>query len=176
MRELTFKSYLQREMCEQAGIDSKSLYKFAALSERNARLKDVVVLYLSLYVNDNLKRHILARFPYLTDGCSRLSNLTADNVDAYLSATDYSEYKTVYENYLNYKNRIANENELKRIMHKRITELQHQNGITNYAIYKGLDLNPGNVNAFLKNKDMGKVSLNTARRILGYINNKINDQ
>ena len=173
MRELTFKSYLQREMCKQSGIDSKSLYKFTALSEGNARLKDVVILYLSLYVNDNLKRHLLTRFPFLADGCNHLSDLTADNADEYLSATDYSEYRTVYENYLNHKNRKANENELKRIMHKRITELQQQHGISNYAIYKGLDLNPGNVNAFLKNEDMGKVSLNTVRRILGYINNLI---
>ena len=53
---------------------------------------------------------------------------------------------------------------------KRIVELQEEKGITNYRIYKSLNLNPGNVNAFLKNGDVSKMGLNTVRKILEFVN------
>ena len=56
------------------------------------------------------------------------------------------------------------------MMQKRIIEVQEEKGITNYNIYKTLNLNPGNVNAFLKNGDTGKVGLDTVRRILTFVN------
>ena len=55
-------------------------------------------------------------------------------------------------------------------MQKKIVEMKKEKGITNYRIYKALNLNPGNVNSFLKNGDTGKVGLNTARRMLKYVN------
>ena len=51
-----------------------------------------------------------------------------------------------------------------------IVEVQSEKGITNYRIYKALNLNPGNVNAFLKCGDVSKVGVNTARKILGFVN------
>ena len=32
MRELSFKGFLQQQLCELSGLNSKSLYKFAKLS------------------------------------------------------------------------------------------------------------------------------------------------
>lgn len=81
-----------------------------------------------------------------------------------------SEYRTIYKNYLNYKNRKTNDDRIKTMMQKRIVEVQEEKGITNYNIYKTLNLNPGNVNAFLKNGDTGKVGLDTVRRILAFVN------
>ena len=81
-----------------------------------------------------------------------------------------SEYKTIYENYLNKKNSKENEDKLKALMQKRIVAIQAEKGISNYRIYKTLNLNPGNVNAFLKKGDTGKVGLNTARKMLVYVN------
>ena len=76
----------------------------------------------------------------------------------------------INQNYLNKKNAKENEDKLKSLMQKRIVEVQAEKGITNYRIYKALNLNPGNVNAFLKKGDTGKVSLNTARKMLVYVN------
>ena len=61
MRKLSLKSYLEKQMVTLSGLDSKSLYRFSAMSEKNARLKDTVVLYLMLFVKDDLKRHLLKR-------------------------------------------------------------------------------------------------------------------
>ena len=80
------------------------------------------------------------------------------------------EYRTIYENYLNQKNAKQNEDKIKALMQKRIVEVQAEKGISNYRIYKALNLNPGNVNAFLKNGDTGKVGIDTARRMLAYVN------
>lgn len=165
MRELTFKGYLQQQLCELSGLNSKSLYKFAKLSENNARLRNVLCLYLNYYVDEKLKNQLCRRFPYLSKGCGLLQGVSLKHFDHSLS-----EYKTIYENYLNKKNSKENEDKLKALMQKRIIEVQAKKGITNYRIYKALNLNPGNVNAFLKKGDTGKVSLNTARKMLVYVN------
>ena len=57
------------------------------------------------------------------------------------------------------------------MMYKRISEVKQAKCVTNYRIYKELNLNPGNVNAFLKNEDTSKVSVDTARKILAFVNN-----
>jgi hypothetical protein len=165
MRELTFKGYLQQQLCELSGLNSKSLYKFAKLSENNARLRDVLCLFLNYYVDEKLKNQLCRRFPNLLKGCELLHDVSLGHFDDLLS-----EYRTIYENYLNNKNSKENEEKIKFLMQKRIVEVQAEKGITNYRIYKALNLNPGNVNAFLKKGDTGKVGLDTARRILAYVN------
>lgn len=165
MRELTFKGYLQQQLCELSGLNSKSLYKFAKLSENNARLRDVLCLYLNYYVDEKLKNQLCKRYQNLLKGCELLNGLSFEQFGDSLS-----EYKTIYENYLNKKNSKENEDKLKSLMQKRIVAIQAEKGITNYRIYKALNLNPGNVNAFLKKGDTGKVGLNTARKMLVYVN------
>lgn len=56
------------------------------------------------------------------------------------------------------------------MMFRRISEVKQAKCVTNYRIYKELNLNPGNVNAFLKNEDTSKVSVDTARKILSFVN------
>ena len=165
MRKLTFKGYLQQQLCELSGLNSKSLYKFAKLSENNARLRDVLCMFLNYYVDEKLKKQLCKRFPYLSKGCELLNGISLEHFDDSLS-----EYRTIYENYLNKKKSKANEDKLKALMQKRIVEVQVEKGITNYRIYKALNLNAGNVNAFLKYGDTGKVGLETARKMLVYVN------
>ena len=163
MRELSFKGYLQQQLCELSNYDSKSLYKFARLAKSNARLKNTLCLYLNYFVDEKLKNQLCKKFSYLEEDCDRIDGVAVEDLSL-------SEYKTIYENYLNYKNRKKNDDKIKLLMQKRIVEVQEEKGITNYRIYKALNLNPGNVNAFLKNGDTGKVGLDTARRMLAYVN------
>lgn len=163
MRELSFKGYLQHQLCMLSDYDSKSLYKFAKLAESNARLKNVLCLYLNYYVEEKLKKQLIKRFPYLKEECDRLNGVAVEDLAL-------SEHRTIHENYLNYKKRKQNDDKIKLLMQKRILEVQEEKGITNYRIYKALNLNPGNVNAFLKNGDTGKVGLDTVRRMLAFVN------
>ncbi|MBQ7504714.1 MAG: hypothetical protein IJT79_05285 [Ruminococcus sp.] len=170
MRALTFKSYLERQMCELSGASGKSLYRFSAMCGHNARLKDAVVFYISLFTKKDLKAHLIKKYPYLSEGCAKLSNIKIDGLENNLSDPALSEYKTIYDNYLVRKNNKANEDKIKLLMHEKIVAVQGEKRISNYSVYKNLNLNPGNANAFLKNGDVSKLSLDIVRRILQYVN------
>ena len=55
-------------------------------------------------------------------------------------------------------------------MYQKICFTRKSKNMSNYRIYKELNLNPGNANAFLKYGDVSKVSLDTARKILAFVN------
>ena len=90
MRVLTFKGYLQQQLCELSDCDSKSLYKFARLAKGNARLRDVLCLFLNWYVDEKLKKQLCKKFPYLSKGCNRLQGVIPDQLDDSLS--EYKEH------------------------------------------------------------------------------------
>ncbi len=165
LRELTFRGYLQQQLCELSGCNSKSLYKFGGLAKNNARLRNVLCLYLSFYVQDKLKNQLCKKYSYLAKACKSLDGMEPEQL-----GDDLSEYQTIYNNYLAGKNHKAFEDKIKTLMQKRIVEVQAEKSITNYRIYKVLKLNPGNVNAFLKHGDVTKMGLNTVRRILAFVN------
>ena len=57
----------------------------------------------------------------------------------------------------------------KSLMRDRIIALQQERSITNYRLYTDLNLNPGNLNAWLKHGDSSKISLANARRVMHYL-------
>lgn len=170
MRELTFKGYLLSQFQVLSGFNSTSLYAFSQLAYSNVRLKDVLSLYLVMYTEENLRSKLLKKFDYLNSSCEKLKGLNDDNVGTYLQNDSLSEYTTVYNNFLYQRNHKEQEGRLKIMMCRRISEVKQAKCVTNYRIYKELNLNPGNVNAFLKNEDTSKVSLDTARKILAFVN------
>lgn len=157
-----------RQMGELSGIKSTSLYRFAAMAKKNARLKDTLTLYMTLFVKEDLMNHLIVKYPYLSDGVKKLSGISIERI-----VDCPSEYRKIYENYQNLINKKTNEDKIKMMMQKRIVEIQQTKNISNYAIYKNLKLNPGNVNCFLKNSDVSKLGLNTVRKILEYVNDFI---
>ena len=54
-------------------------------------------------------------------------------------------------------------------MRQKVKRLQEKKGAANYRIYTDLRLNLGNLNTWLKHGDSDKVSLETARRTLRYV-------
>lgn len=170
MRELTFKGYLLSELQTLSGVKSTSLYTFSHMAEKNARLKDALCLYLVLFTEEKLLNRLVNKYSYLKAPCSKLSELNQTNIGSYLHRDDLSEYETIYKNYLYIRNQKAHDDKIKEMMYLRITETIKLKNITNYRIYTTLSLNPGNANAFLKNGDVSKVSLDTTRRILQFVN------
>ena len=92
MRELTFKGYLQQQLCELSDCNSKSLYKFARLAESNARLKNVLCLYLANFVPENLKNQLCKRFPYVAIECERLSEFYKRNEFLHIKFKRWKKY------------------------------------------------------------------------------------
>lgn len=171
MRELTFKGYLLSQLQELSDFNSTSLYAFSQLARNNARLKDVLSLYLVMYTEENLRSKLLIKFDYLKSSCEKLKGIDDDNAETYLQNDSLSGYRTVYDNFLYQRNYKEQEDRLKMMMYRKISEVKQAKCVTNYRIYKELNLNPGNVNAFLKNEDTSKVSVDTARKILAFVNN-----
>lgn len=171
MRELTFKGYLLSQLQELSDFNSTSLYAFSQLARNNARLKDVLSLYLVMYTEENLRSKLLIKFDYLKSSCEKLKGIDDDNAETHLQNDSLSGYRTVYNNFLYQRNRKEQEDRLKMMMYRKISEVKQAKCVTNYRIYKELNLNPGNVNAFLKNEDTSKVSVDTARKILAFVNN-----
>lgn len=170
MRELTFKGYLLSQLQELSELKTTSMYSFSKSALNNARLRDVLVMYLVLYTDDNLKNKLLKKFSYLVSPCERLYGLTQDNVSVFLNCDNLSEYKTVYDNFVYQRDHKKQDDKIKLMMYSRICELKQLKEISNYRIYKELALNHGNINAFLKNGDVSKVGLDTVRKILEFVN------
>ena len=81
-------------------------------------------------------------------------------------------YLKIFNSYLVKKNRVVYDREYIARARKQIVKLKEKAQITNYRICKDLNLNHGNIGAFLKDGDPTKVSRETATRILRYVEDK----
>ncbi len=170
MRPLKLKGYLMSQLKFLSGENTTSLYKYAKLAEENPRLNDVLCMYLTLCVDEKLRKRLENYHLCVKKGCQNLRNITESNLPDMLDNPDLSQYKTIYDNYLYASKGSHNDDKIKRIMHSKILLVQKEKQISNYRIYTELNLNAGNTNSFLKNSDIDKMSLATIRRILSFVN------
>lgn len=78
----------------------------------------------------------------------------------------FDELHKAYQSYLRLV--VHSRDQSKKTSLQEIKSLMSAKGITKYRIYTDLQLNPGNINAFLKNEQYAKVSKKTVERILDY--------
>ena len=117
-----------------------------------------------------IKNRLIKKYSYLKTACNQLSGLEENNINDFLNSERLSHYRTIYQNYIYEKDKKVLENKLKQMMYQKICFTRKSKNMSNYRIYKELNLNPGNANAFLKYGDVSKVSLDTARKILAFVN------
>ena len=173
MRELTFRGYLTqyvKQLSKHSSTDMASLAAEAA--EENPRLREPLTLY-ALFSG---KQHTFLKTAEKTEALRRyaalLQRYTAEEVLILLSCSSpelSDAFHKVWHSYQTRKNRTAADDHSKSLMRSRILTLQGENRISNYRIYTDLNLNPGNVNAWLKHGAAGKISLDNARRVLQYV-------
>lgn len=173
MRELTFKGFLARYVRQLSEQNTNSLYKLAEEAcSTNPRLRELLFLY-ALYTQkmDVLLR--AAKTPSLNLEYRQMSaQYTADTMTELLQQGSEKlpvEYQKVWRSYCSQKNKGLADNHTKELMRQKVKRLQEKNGVSNYRIYTDLKLNPGNLNAWLKHGDSEKVSLETARTTLRYV-------
>ncbi len=175
MRELTFRGFLTQYVRQLAEQETNSVYKLAAeAGSTNPRLREPLLLY-AVY---SQKQDILlqaTKEPNLRSEYFRLVTLySAEEMTELLEQTSPlvpAEYHKVWRSYQSRKNQGQADNHTKELMRQKIKRLQEKNEVTNYRIYTDLKLNPGNLNAWLKHGDSDKISLDTARRTLRYVEN-----
>lgn len=176
MRELTFRGFLTQYVKQLSDEKTNSLYKLAAeASSDNPRLREPLFLY-AVYSQKEKVLLQATKEPKLYAEYDRMVSLyTADRMtELFEQASPLlpAEYHKVWRSYQSRKNRGQADEHTKELMRLKVKRLQEKNGVTNYRIYTDLKLNPGNLNAWLKHGDSDKVSLETARRTLRYVENR----
>ena len=173
MRELTFRGFLARYVKELSISNTNSLYRLVEeASCDNPRLKAPVLLFALYSGKQTVLLQAAKDQNLLAEYQKMVSQYSVDMMTQMLEDNDSAlpnEYQKVWRSFQTQKNRGQSENHTKELMRLKIMRLQEQSGVSNYRIYTDLNLNPGNVNAWLKHGVPDKVSLETARMILHYV-------
>jgi len=173
VRELTFRGFLTQYVRQLSKADTNSIFKLTReATGGNPRLKAPLLLY-ALYTG---KQDILLRAaketPLFESFSTVLGQYNEETITQLLGSRSPllpEEYHKVWKSYLSLKNKGAADDHTKELMRQKVLRLQAQKGVTNYRIYTDLKLNPGNLNAWLKHGYSDKVSLETARSTLRYV-------
>lgn len=173
MRELTFKGFLAQYVRQLSRQNTLNLHKLTAEAiGDNPRLREPLLLYALFSGKQDLLLMAAQGSPLQKPYTELLSQYSAEQVTTLLeedSPVLAREYHKVWRSYLSRRNQLQADNHTKELMRKKVKRLQEANSITTYRIYTDLGLNPGNLNAWLKHGDGNKVSLDTARLALHYV-------
>ena len=173
MRELTFRGFLTRYMKELSKAKTNSLYRLAEeASHDNARLREPLFLFAlysgkqTVLLQATKDQNLFAEYQEMVSlyTADLLTQMFEDNASVLPN-----EYHKVWRSYQSQKNRVQSDDHTKELMRLKVKRLQERCGVSNYRIYTDLNLNPGNVNAWLKHGVADKVSLDTARKTLRYV-------
>lgn len=175
MRELTFSGYLTKYVRALSFGDTTRLSTLAEEAAwENPRLREPLLLY-ALYTDKSdvllrATKDIVLKERFQTV----LFQYPRDKMEHALQSESSplpDEYKKVWRSYTSQRDRHKGDDHTKELMRKKVLRLQELGKVTNYRIYKELGLNPGNVNAWLKHGTSDKVSLDTARTVLRFVEN-----
>ena len=173
MRELTFRGFLTRYVRELSKAKTNSLYRLAEeASHDNVRLREPLLLFAlysgkqTVLLQATKDQNLFAEYQEMVSlyTADLMTQMFEDNASVLPN-----EYHKVWRSFQSQKNRVQSDDHTKELMRLKVKRLQERCGVSNYRIYTDLNLNPGNVNAWLKHGVADKVSLDTARRILRYV-------
>lgn len=175
MRELTFKGFLTQYVRNLSKYDTNSLYKLSAEAAGDQpRLREPLLLYAMYSGKQTLLLQATKDPELFAVYQAMVTRYNPEEMTALLQNASEKlpdAYHKVWNSFQNRRNRGEADDHTKELMRQKVRRLQTEYGVTNYRIYTDLKLNPGNVNAWLKYGAADKVSLDTARRTLRYIEN-----
>ena len=176
MRKLTFlgflKSYL-KQLSRQNTLNIRKLVREATTD--NLRLREP----LFLYALESGKMEILLyacagtalEKPFQT--LANKYDINSMRIDlANDSASLDERFLKVWWSYQSLLYQQRGENHTKKLIRSKILRLQKEKRVSNYRLFTDLGINPGNANAWLKHGHHQKISLECARRILQYLQDR----
>jgi hypothetical protein len=165
MKPLTFKGFLKQYVQELSGQSTLNVFRLAEAAEQeNPRLREPLTLY-ALFHN---KTHVLrrgAKGNWLDHEVLLLKPEKVMELLEHDSEALPANYRKIYRSYCSVAGKKQSDDHTKELLRRRTRQLQTEHRISNYRLYRDLELNAGNINAYLKHGDAGKVSLETARRL-----------
>lgn len=174
MRQLTFKGFLRQYVREMSNLNTNDIKRLADKVPQNYRLIEPLILYalsenkhshLKRAAKDNQLKQAISYFP---------DSISWEDVVCSLENHDKDipyEFQKTYNSYVSIRDRYKAKSHTKVLMLNRTRQIQREKKISAYRVYTDLKLNHGNVNDYLKNGDVNKVSLEVAERVLEYLEN-----
>lgn len=166
MRQLTLLGFLSEYVRSLSECNSLNIHKLTdEVYGGNYRLREPLFLYcfyssksdiLLKYLNDTDREEYTFVITLLKK--NQTDGLPADFVKVLNS----------------YKRKVCmkdNDDNIKRLMLDKIIMLKEQKKVTNYRIYKDLNINAGNFNDFIKNRKLNRLSLDKSREVYSYLQN-----
>ena len=165
MRQISFGSYLKKQIIEMTSIERFQLSKLADLAERSERLRVPFLLYLLIKKTDEEIRAVLGETA-LAEYESVLSSVSDPIAEAKSLPVPYQRIIVGYER-LSQMHKA--ENESKRLIAARIEQRRNGLGVSDYRICRELGINPGNFNAFFYHGHDNALSLDKVKLILKFV-------
>jgi len=158
MRHLTEKGFMEKYLKELSLSDTSSVYKLIKEIPDNPR----ILVPLAYYVSGLDTRE---KF------CKK-SEALANEVERVLDGTDDSEIDRLLSTYEYLAGKKTREDNLKKLMHKKICQLLAEKKVTTYRMYTDLSLDPSNTNKYIKDCDCDRISIESVRQLLQYLQDK----
>lgn len=176
MRELTFSGFLHKYVRDLSEQNTLNLYKLTAeTASKNPRMREPLLLYALFADKSDVLLRVAKDKKLHAEYDDVLNQFDKQQMASALQAQSKklpAGYLKVWKSYLSEKNRNITDNQTKALMCNKISRLQNEKQVTNYRLYTDLKLNHGNLNAYLKHGDCSKLSLDTTRKVLQYLENR----
>jgi hypothetical protein len=172
MRELTFNGYLESYVPYLAGEDTLALPRLVELLPKEPRLAAPLLLWAAVSGRaDRLGR--LLRDDRLKQELEVLVSLQSKSqLETALAAESPSlrpEYSKAWRSYVTRRDAAKRDAGLKLEVRKQALALLQEKDVSRYRVARDLDLNDGNLFAFLTQGNTSKLSLERAFGVLDYL-------
>lgn len=168
---LTFKGFLRGYCRELTGLETDSLRKLIAAVDNSCPAAAEAVMVFAAVQGKAAYAATLARGMWMSDLCERFVADVAlfPSVEHYLrSGQAPDRFAKVWLAYQARKQAIVVDRRTISLMRAKTLEALSQTNATIYSLCRDLQLNRGNMYAYLNRGDASKVSRNTARTIMEY--------
>jgi len=173
VRDLTFAGFLKQYIRSLSLANTNGLYRLAAeAASDNPRLREPLFLYALFSGKEQVLLSAVKSPEMRHEYVVLLERYNREEMEQALCNGDLElteGYTKVYRSYLSVKNRKRRDNRTKALIRDYIIRLQKEKGVSTYRIYTDLQLNHGNINAYIKHCDCSRVSLETARSAVTYL-------
>lgn len=173
MRALSFTGYLESYVLRLSGGQTLALRELLATAKHESRLSEPLLLWAVKSGKAASLKKLLAGNDQVLEELEELDSLEQQGVlETALSSKDSHlsvEYQKVWLSYLARANAGKRDEQLKLEARQVALDLEARKGVTRYRMAKDLQLNPGNLHAFLAQANVSKVSLDRALGLVRYL-------
>ncbi|MCF0108104.1 MAG: hypothetical protein HUJ59_03795 [Bacilli bacterium] len=167
MNRLTILGFLKSYLLKLSSINSLNVALLCKEIDNNPRLEPLIITYC-YYAN---KKNVLEkRFASRNKKSEIIEKYErSEFIAAFEKQELESEYKKIFDTYNLKKEHIYYERINIEKIRNNVLKMLKEKKISKYRIYTDLSLNPGNINAWIKNNDSTKVKLDTAIKISSFL-------